>query len=115
MNVLVTGANGAIGANLAEHFIEKSQTVISIEHDIKPMGSAKSLGIFDEITWVRGDVTDENLVKRIVAEYDVQEIYHLAALPIVQTGLRVYVPVYHTNIFGTLALLEAIRDQKNAG
>ena len=79
------------------------------------MDSAKALKVFDKIIWAQGNVTDENLVKRVVADYDVQEVYHLAALPIVQTGLRVYIPVYETNILGTLAVLEAIRDQKNAG
>ena len=115
MNILVTGATGAIGAQLAKHLTEQSNNVISILHDIRPVNSAKALGVFDEITWAQGDVTDGNLIKRIVADYDVKEVYHLAALPIVQTGLRVYIPVYHTNVFGTLAVLEAIRDQRNAG
>lgn len=115
LSLLVTGATGAIGANLAKHLVEQSHSVVSILHDLKPMDSTKALGVFDKIIWAQGDVTNENLIKRIVADYDVREVYHLAALPIVQTGLRVYVPVYHTNILGTLAVLEAIREQNNAG
>lgn len=115
MRVLVTGASGAIGSNLAKRLLELGYEVISIYHDLNPWDSAKALGIFDKISWISGNVEDSNLVGRILADYDIQQVYHLAALPIVETGIRSSIPIYRTNILGTLSILEIIKEQQLSG
>lgn len=115
MTVLVTGASGFIGAHLAKHLLERNHEVISIKHDVKPMTTAKLLDIEDKISWAQGDILDETFLKRIVADYEVEQIYHLAALPLVRVGTRTTIPIFQTNIMGTCNILEAAKEQHLSG
>lgn len=110
MKVLVTGASGAVGSNLAKALLERGDEVVSIRHDERPIDCAKLLGVDSEITWARGDITDESLVKRVLADYEISMVYHLAALPIVKMGTRTTRPIFETNLMGTLSVLEAIKE-----
>src|SRR6266700_5581160 len=115
MKVLVTGATGALGSNLAKRLPAEGHSVFSIRHDESPVDSAKVLGIDDKKTWSRGDVVDETLVKRIISDYDIYLVYHLPALPIVRVGTRTVRPLYDVNLIGTLIILEALKEQTGWG
>ena len=115
MKILVTGASGAIGSNLAKAFIERGDQVISIEHDEHPIDSASALGVKKDITWARGDIVNETFVKRVISDYEIDLVYHLAALPIVRTGAKSIRPVYEVNLMGTLSILEALKEQTLSG
>ena len=115
MATLVTGASGFIGAHLAKHLLDSNHEVISIHHDSKPITTASLLGIEDKITWAQGDILDEIFLKRIIADYEVEQIYHLAALPLVRVGTRTTIPIFQTNIMGTCNILEAAKEQHLAG
>jgi CDP-glucose 4,6-dehydratase len=58
---------------------------------------------------VRGDIVDPNLVERILGEYEVEVVFHLAAQTIVGIANRNPVSTFSTNIEGTWNLLEACR------
>ena len=113
--ILVTGASGAFGSHLASRLLDEGHEVISFKHDERPVTTAKLLGIEDQITWVRGSITDERLCKRVIADFEVDSIFHLAALPIVQVGTRTTQPIFETNFGGTINLLEAVRENTWAG
>jgi len=61
------------------------------------------------ITVCRGDVTDASLVRRVLAEYEVETIFHLAAQTIVPIANRSPISTFETNIAGTWTVLEAAR------
>ncbi len=63
----------------------------------------------DVCTIIRGDVRDTNLISRILAEYDIDVVYHLAAMAIVTQANSLPYEAYSTNIMGTVSLLEAAR------
>lgn len=115
MKVLVTGATGALGSYLSKHLLERGDEVVSIRHDELPMDSAKALGIEKQITWCHGSILDGDFVKRVVADYEVELVYHLAALPIVRVGLRTTIPIFQVNLMGTLMVLEALKEQNQSG
>jgi CDP-glucose 4,6-dehydratase len=111
-NILVTGTTGFAGGNMAKLLIGKHENnVIGIRHDNSPVDTPRLLGIDDKITWTYGDILEANFVKRVVNDYEVDEIYHFAALPIVRIAGRSPVPVFQTNIAGTWNVLEAARDR----
>ncbi len=111
MKILVTGASGFLGSYLSMRLLDEGNDVISIKHDDTPMNPAKALGIEKQVTWCKGDILNANLVKRVIADYEIELVYHLAALPIVQVGLRTTVPMFETNLMGTLNVLEALKEE----
>jgi len=115
LRILITGANGAVGSNLAKAILDDGDEVVSIRHDDRPVDPAKLLGIDNKITWCKGDITDETLVKRIMADYEIELVYHLAALPIVRAGVKTILPIYEVNLIGTLRVLEALKEQTLSG
>ncbi len=111
-NVLVTGTTGFVGGNMANFLIERGRdNVVGIRHDNSPVDTPRLLGIDQQITWTYGSLLDANFVKRVVNDYEIDEIYHFAALPIVRIAGRSPVPVFETNIAGTWNVLEAARDR----
>src|SRR3989304_2293408 len=110
MRTLVTGASGAIGSWLAKKLLSDGHEVVSILHDNRPFTTSKFLGIHDKISWAHGSILDGNFVKRVISDYSVDTIYHLAALPLVQVSTRTAVPVFDVNIMGTVNILEAIKE-----
>jgi len=58
---------------------------------------------------VTGDITDLNLLYRVLVDYKIEQVFHLAAQPIVSKAIQYPMYTYKTNIFGTVALLEACR------
>lgn len=115
MKVLVTGASGAFGAHCAKALLADGHQVISIEHDGGPFTTAHLLGIYDQITWAKGSITNANFVKRVVADYGPDAIIHFAALPLVQVATRTTQPIFETNFLGTVNLLEAVKENQWAG
>jgi CDP-glucose 4,6-dehydratase len=110
MRCLVTGASGFIGGHMAKKLLAEGHSVVSILHDLNPNNTARLLGIYDNITWCIGDIRDEQLIKRVLGDYDIDMVYHFAALPIVEMGMRSCRPMFEINFMGTLSILEALRE-----
>jgi nucleoside-diphosphate-sugar epimerase len=109
--VLITGANGEIGhalvANLAE---TRRQAVVALDID----GLDPKIGrlVHREIT---GSILDQNLLERILAEFEVDLIFHLAALLSTRSEFTP-MAAHHVNVEGTLNLLEfAARETESHG
>ncbi len=111
MRVLVTGANGIYGANMSKKLLDEGHEVVSIAHDEHPINAANLLNIDKLIHWARGDILNYNFLTRIIADYEVEIIYHFAAMPIVKRCPDAPLPVYSTNIIGTCNILEAARNR----
>lgn len=104
--VLITGANGEIGHGLIEHFAHQGKhDVLAI--DLKPV--AAELAAHCAATLI-GDILDQNLLKRLISEYEIHEIYHLAALLSTRSE---FVPdaAHNVNVNGTLNLLQLATEQ----
>ncbi len=104
--VLITGASGEVGTGLITHLCkEREQHVITL--DVNPLGD--DLGAMVRQQFL-GSVTDGQLLDRILAEYEVDRVFHLAA--ILSTRCE-FAPVtaHRVNVEGTMALLEFAQRQ----
>lgn len=108
---LVTGARGFVGGWLAKALLERGETVVSL--DRKRTSERPSvigmIGIEDDLIQVEGDLVNGELMTRLLAEHDVDTVFHLAAEVIVATVQASPVQGFESNIRGTWTLLEACR------
>jgi threonine 3-dehydrogenase len=97
---LVTGAGGEIGHGLITRLAAAGRRIVTI--DIAPLDAALSRLVFREVT---GSITDVSLLDRVLAEFEVDLVFHLAAL--LSTRAE-FTPLnaHHVNVDGTLTLLE---------
>ena len=66
-------------------------------------------GQLEKVKVVRGDVRDQALLERVLGEFEVATVMHLAAQTIVPIANRNPVSTFESNVAGTWALLEACR------
>jgi len=110
MTVFITGATGFIGSHLAKRLSEKEEVVVLVR-DIRP---SKWLDLaLSKTIKVRGDIRDYRTLLRIMAEHEVDRVYHLAARSKVKSAFKDPIGVFESNIMGTVNVLEACR-QTNA-
>ncbi len=107
-SVLVTGAGGFVGANLAASLSRRGASVVGIVRDSRGLRKLDALGA-DGVDVVRGSLTDDGLVERVLNEYEVEYVFHLAAQAIVGIANRSPVSTFESNIRGTWCVLEAAR------
>src|SRR4029077_5823538 len=66
-------------------------------------------GLHEHMGCVRGRVWAQPFLERVLAEYEIQTVIHLAAQTIVGIANRSPLSTFETNIKGTWCLLEAAR------
>lgn len=111
---LVTGAAGFIGSNYVKYILKKwGGDVKVIVLDV--LTYAGNLATLDEelkldnVTFVRGDISDRDLVTRIMAENDVDFIVNFAAESHVDRSITNPRLFLETNILGTQNMLDCAR------
>jgi CDP-glucose 4,6-dehydratase len=105
MSTLITGAAGFVGAALAETLHARGVTVVSMVRD----RTRQPAGVV-----AYGDVTDGDFCRRVLADYNVQEVYHLAAQSIVSMCAEDPLTALYIATMGTARLLQAVRDAGRA-
>lgn len=108
-NVLVTGATGLVGGWVVRSLINLNANVSAIVRDWVPGCLVNQENLWSRINVVRGDICDQALLERVLAEYEIDTILHLAAQTIVPIANSNPVSTFETNIAGTWRLLEACR------
>ena len=104
MNYLITGGAGFIGSHLAESLIARGDEVVILDN--LSTGSSKNLErIKENIEFNHGDILDQNLVRRLVANSD--HVIHLAAALGVLNIVNKPLDSLKTNLHGTELVLEA--------
>ncbi len=106
---LVTGATGLVGGALVRRLREQGADLVCLVRDWVPQSELVRSRLIDHVTTVRGDVRDQGLLERVLGEYEIVTVIHLAAQTIVTIANRNPVSTFETNVAGTWALLEACR------
>jgi CDP-glucose 4,6-dehydratase len=107
--VFVTGCTGLVGSWTVRTLIEQGAHVVGLIRDQVAGSQLTRTGLVEKIDVVRGSVEDYALLERILAEYEIQTIIHLAAQTIVGVANRSPLSTFEANIKGTWSLLEAAR------
>lgn len=105
----VTGGTGLLGSWLVRRLVEAGAEVVCLVRDWVPQSELVRSGLVERIKTVRGDVRDGKLLERILGEYEIDSVLHLAAQTIVTIANRNPLSTFETNIAGTWNLLEACR------
>lgn len=104
--VLITGANGEIGHGLITH-LSSSENVQIVALDVQPLDEELKPYCF---RFIQGDILDKMLLGRLVVEYEIRTIYHLAS--ILSTKAEYNPETAHSiNVEGTLNLLRLAVEQ----
>jgi CDP-glucose 4,6-dehydratase len=106
---LVTGATGLVGSWLSAELTARGTHVVALVRDQVPNSNLYRMGTDRRVDIARGDICDYEAVLRVINEYEVDTIFHLAAQTIVGIANRAPLSTFDTNIRGTWNLLEAAR------
>jgi CDP-glucose 4,6-dehydratase len=107
--VFVTGGTGLVGGWLVQRLVELEADVVALIRDWVPGSRFVELGLETQVNIVRGDVRHQAEIERVLGEYEIDTVVHLAAQTIVGIANRNPISTFETNIAGTWALLEAVR------
>jgi UDP-glucose 4-epimerase len=106
-SILVTGGAGYIGSHVVRQLGETHEKVVVLDNLGKGFRQAVTAGEL-----VVGDVGDQALVSRLMAEHEVDTVMHFAAHTIVPESVAQPLKYYGNNTCSTRALLQACLDNK---
>jgi CDP-glucose 4,6-dehydratase len=106
---LVTGGTGLLGAWLVKHLLAQGADIVCLVRDWVPGSELVRSSVIERVKVVRGDICDAPLMERVLGEYEIDTVFHLAAQTIVGIANRNPASTFQTNIGGTCSLLEACR------
>ncbi len=107
--VFVTGATGLVGGWLVRHLVQLGAEVVCLIRDWVPQCELVRSGLIAKVRVVRGELCDQALLERVLNEYEIDTVMHLAAQAIVGAANRNALSTFETNVRGTWLLLEACR------
>ncbi len=109
--VFVTGATGLLGGWLTKSLYESGASLVCLVRNQEHTGGLVSPahGLIKQVATARGRVEDHDSLERILGEYEIDTVFHIAAQAIVASATRDPVPTFETNVRGTWNVLEACR------
>ena len=112
MAVLITGGAGYIGSHTCVEMINAGYDVVVVDN--LSNSKTESIKRFEKIVgkpikFYEADVCDENALRKIFAENDIECVIHFAGLKAVGESCEKPVEYYRNNIDSTLTLLETMK------
>jgi len=102
---MITGAAGEIGHALIKNIAQESSKPI-LTLDLQPLPE----DVKGKTTHLQGNILDDGLLSRLVSEYEIEAIYHLAALLSTRSEFTPEA-AHKVNVEGTLRLLQLAAEQ----
>jgi UDP-glucose 4-epimerase len=104
MAILVTGGAGYIGSHMVLELVDAGERVVVLDD----LSTGVESAIPEGVTLVRGDVSDEALVARVVAEHGIEAAAHFAAKIVVPDSVADPLGYYLANTVKSRALIAAL-------
>ena len=107
---LITGINGMDGSYLADLLLEKGYFVYGMERRTSSPNRTNTKHLEEKITFLNGDLTDQNSLFRVIKESDPDEIYNLGSQSFVGESWNTPEQTSDVTGLGVMRMLEAIRE-----
>jgi len=104
MAILVTGGAGYIGSVAARDLRRQNETVVVLDNLIYGHRQA----VDSSVPFYEGDIGDENLIRRILSEHDIEACMHFSAFAYVGESVEKPQIYYQNNFVQTLKLLDVL-------
>ena len=112
--VFITGAEGFIGSHIVEHFVARGWfvTAYCLYNSFNNPGWLGSLSavVLKNVRIIYGDIRDLNHLKESLEQSEASLVIHLAALIAIPYSYRAPQSYIHTNVEGTLNVLQACKE-----
>ena len=105
--ILITGANGEVGQGLIRQLANAQDTLPIVALDLRTLEPALLPMVEASIA---GDILDANMLDRLTTEYEIDTIYHLAALLSTHSEFRPEA-AHRVNVQGTVDMLHLAIEQ----
>ena len=107
---LITGINGMDGSHLADFLLERGYAVYGMERRSSWRNRVNTAHLEGKITFLHGDLTDQNSLFRCIKESDPDEVYNLGSQSFVGESWNTPEQTGDVTGLGVLRVLEAIRE-----
>jgi len=85
----VTGGTGLLGSWLVKKLLELKADVVCLVRDWVPQSELVLSKTIEKVKIVRGDIRDETLLERVLGEYEIDTVFHLAARQLSQLQIAI--------------------------
>ena len=113
-NILITGGAGFIGSHVVRRFVNKYANYRIVNLDLLTYaGNLENLVDIEQrpnYNFIKGDICDPLLLRKIFDKYDINGVIHLAAESHVDRSIDDPLSFIHTNIYGTATLLNISKE-----
>ncbi len=105
-NILITGHEGFIGNALVGKLKKEGNLIVGLDK-----GRCSNMEVLNKPDFAfKGDMRDFKLLRKIIVDYEIEEIYHFAGLAITKICSTNPYNTFSVNIMGTATLLEVCRN-----
>lgn len=112
-HILITGGAGFIGSHLTRRFVTRYPQYRIVNLDkLTYAGNLENLKDLEgapNYNFVRGDISDDVLLDQLFGEYNITAVLHCAAESHVDRSIAEPLAFVHTNVLGTVQLLQTAR------
>ena len=105
--ILVTGGTGFVGSHLVDALVTAGARVVVPYRSLDAFSYFRTRGLDKKVILAQCDLKDRRRIVDLVTKYEIEDIFHLGAQPIVDTAYTNPVETIETNVMGTTHILDA--------